>query len=139
MNKCTYESYLEQYGELTYRNVGVSMLPMLKQGRDLFTVRKKGKNRCEKYDVVLYKRPPEQYVLHRVVEVRDNDYVVLGDNCVNKEYGITDNMIIGVLTSFVHNGRTYSVYDIRYKIYSSVWCKIYPLRVILKKMISKLR
>ena len=38
----TYEECLEKYGTLTYRNVGVSMLPLLKQGRDIFTVRKNG-------------------------------------------------------------------------------------------------
>lgn len=43
MNKVTYEEYLEQNHELTYTNVGVSMLPMMKQGRDLFTVKKKQK------------------------------------------------------------------------------------------------
>ena len=35
----TYEEYLAKYGELTYRNVGVSMLPLIRQGRDTFTVR----------------------------------------------------------------------------------------------------
>ena len=53
----TYEEYLEQNGEMTYTNRGISMLPLLKQGRDLFTIRKKGAERCQKYDVVLYRRP----------------------------------------------------------------------------------
>lgn len=39
----TFEEYLDIYGKMTYRNVGVSMLPMLKQDRDLFTVEKKQK------------------------------------------------------------------------------------------------
>lgn len=62
------------------------MLPMLKQGRDSFTVKKKTTQRCRKYDVILYRRPPDSYVLHRVIAVREHDYVVLGDNCINKEY-----------------------------------------------------
>lgn len=41
MIKITYEEYLEKNGSMTYSNVGVSMMPLLKQGRDLFTVRKK--------------------------------------------------------------------------------------------------
>ena len=94
MIKTTYEDFLEKNGEMTYSNVGISMLPLLKEGRDLFTVRKKGRKRCKKYDVVLYRRPPNSYVLHRIIEVRENDYVILGDNCLNKEYGITDDDII---------------------------------------------
>ena len=37
--KTAYEEYLRKYHTLTYKNVGVSMLPLLKQGRDSFTVR----------------------------------------------------------------------------------------------------
>lgn len=135
--KMTYEEYLRKYGEMTYRNIGVSMLPMLKQGRDLFTVRKKTEERCKKYDVVLYRRPPKSYVLHRIVEVRQNDYVILGDNCVAREYGITDKDIIGVMTSFVHKGKTYQTDDIRYRIYVQVWCHTYCLRMLIKKMKSR--
>ena len=54
MIKTTYEEFLEQNDSMTYGNVGVSMMPLLKQGRDLFTVKKKGGERCKKYDVVLY-------------------------------------------------------------------------------------
>ena len=34
----SYEEYLNKHGTLTNTNVGVSMLPLLRQGRDLFTV-----------------------------------------------------------------------------------------------------
>lgn len=129
MNKemSTYETYLDRYKKLTYRNVGVSMLPMLKQGRDLFTIQKKGNERCRKYDVVLYRRST-QYVLHRVVQVREKDYVILGDNCESKEYGITDEDILGVLVSFLHKGKEYQVTDWNYRVYSHLWYYLYPVR-----------
>ena len=56
----TYEDFLESNGELTYTNVGTSMMPLLKQHRDLFTVRRKGSARCRAGDVVLYRRPPNK-------------------------------------------------------------------------------
>ena len=130
----SYESYLKEYGSLTYRNKGTSMLPLLKEGRDLFTVVPKTSRRCEKYDVVLYRRPPEKYVLHRIIRVRDDDYVILGDNCLKKEYGITDGDIIGVMTSFVRKGREYSVSDWRYRLYSRVWCAAHPLWIFLYRV-----
>ena len=73
MSKTIYEEYLKRYGSLTYKNTGTSMLPLLKQGRDAFIVRAVGEyETCKKWDVVLYKRPPESYVLHRVVRVLGN-------------------------------------------------------------------
>lgn len=129
----TYEKYLAEHGSMTYTFKGRSMNPMLRQGRDLFTVKVKGPGRCRKYDVILYRRPPGQYVLHRVVEVREKDYVILGDNCARKEYGIRDEDIIGVLTGFVRDGRMYSVTDRGYRLYVRIWCSLYyPRTAILK-------
>lgn len=139
MTKSTFEEELEKKGAFTFSNVGVSMLPLIKQGRDLFTIAKR-QDKCKKYDVVLYRRQrTSSYVLHRVVKVRENDYVILGDNCLKKEYGITDDDIIGVMTSFVRKGKEYSVNHLGYRIYSRVWYFLYPLRKLLAKMKLKLK
>ncbi len=110
------------------------MKPLLQQGRDLFTVTQKGAARCKKYDVVLYRRPPDQYVLHRIIEVRPDSYVILGDNCVEKEYNIHDSDILGVMTSFVRKGRTISVTDWRYRLYCHAWVSLYPCRILFKRV-----
>ena len=133
----SFEEYLNKNGSLTYSNVGTSMLPMLRQGRDIFTVRKKGEERCKRGDVVLYRRPPDQYVLHRIIKVRPEDYVILGDNCIAKEYGIRDESIIGVLTGFVRDGKEYSVTDPGYRVYSALWLNTMPIRIAVKKCILK--
>lgn len=135
----TYEEYLESNGEMTYTNVGTSMMPLLRQHRDLFTVRKKGSARCRAGDVVLYRRPPDSYVLHRVVEVRKKDYVILGDNCIKKEYGITDGDIIGVMTGYVRKGREHTVKDRSYRIYKAYIMHTITLRVIFKKAKLKMK
>ena len=106
MSKTTYEEYLKRYGSLTYKNTGTSMLPLLKQGRDAFIVRAVGEyETCKKWDVVLYKRPPESYVLHRVVRVHDKGYDILGDNCIGIERNIPKDAVIGVMTGFIRNGK----------------------------------
>lgn len=128
----TYEEELNKNGSFTYACVGVSMLPMLRQRKDLFTITKR-QGRCKKYDVVLYKRYPNDYVLHRIVEVREKDYVILGDNCLHKEYGIRDEDIIGVLTSFVRDGKEYQTTYKPYQIYAKIWYLFYPLRRLWMK------
>ena len=133
MNKASsVAEYLAEHETLTYTNVGVSMLPLLRQGKDLFTVRRKGPERCKRGDVVLYRRG-NQYVLHRVVEARPTDYVILGDNCVGKEYGVTDADIIGVMTGYVRSGREHSVRERGYRLYSWFILRTIGPRVFLKR------
>ncbi len=132
-----YEEYLDQFGTLTYRFKGVSMLPMLRQGKDTFTVVKKTQQRCKKYDVALYRRG-EQYVLHRVVKVLPQSYITLGDNCLCKEHGITDGDVIGVLQSFTRGDKTVSVQHKGYRLYARVWYLLYPLRYCWMRLRSKL-
>lgn len=135
MNKVSYEEYLQEHGALTYRVVGISMQPLLDQDRDLITVlrndlaEKDENGRFHNHEVVLYKRHSDgAYVLHRIVEVREKDYVILGDNCVKREYGITDEDILGVMTSFVRDGKTIQVTDPLYKAYVELWCALEPFR-----------
>lgn len=130
--------YLEENGVLTYTNKGVSMMPMLRQGRDLITVVKKGPERCKKYDVILFDRSPTEHVLHRVVEVREEGYGVLGDNCWNVE-SVREDQIYGVLQSFVRNGRKISLNDIRYIAYSRLRVLFYPLRKLRWRAVRKIR
>ena len=138
MEKTNIQAYLEKNVTLTYTNKGVSMMPLLKQGRDLFTVRRKTEKRCDKNDVVLYRRGKD-YVLHRIIEVRERDYVILGDNCIRKEYGITDSDILGIMTSFTRNGRNYTVDDWPYRIYVFIISHTITLRILMKKAKTKLK
>lgn len=139
MNKTSFEEYLQKHGKLIYRNTGVSMEPLLRQGRDSFTVVKKTDERCRKYDVVMYRRPPDKYVLHRVIKVRENDYIILGDNCINKETGIRDEDILGIMTSFVRKGKEHDVSDLSYRIYVQFWCRTAFIRIFLKKVKNRIR
>ena len=138
MKPISFAEYLEQNETLTYTNVGVSMLPLLRQGKDLFTVQRKGPERCRAGDVVLYRRPPDRYVLHCVVEVRPEDYVILGDNCITKETGIRDEDILGVMTGFVRGGRRHSIREPGYRLYTFLCLHTIGCRVFLKRCLLAL-
>ena len=58
---------------------GVSMLPMLRQGIDSVELSPLP-DKLKKYDLPVYQYPSGKYVMRRVVKVRDDHYVCLGDN-----------------------------------------------------------
>ena len=126
METSTFERILERDGKLVYKTRGVSMQPMLHENRDLVIIEKPN-GRLQPGDVALYRRGKD-YVLHRVLEVREHDYVIRGDNTYSLETGITDADVVGVLTAFVRKGRQISVNDPAYRRYAAFWHKIYPLR-----------
>ena len=135
----SYEEFLDANGSLTYTVVGVSMLPLLRQKKDLFVVKKKGDERCSVGDVVLFRRPPNKYVLHRVVKVLPDSYETMGDNCISRERGVMEDDILGVMTSFVRNGKQHSVDERGYRFYTYVWMHSRRARVLVKKAESALR
>ena len=138
MNKSTFEEQLAQTGRLIYTNKGDSMMPLIKQDRDLLVI-KPVSGRLKKYDVPLYRRDSGQYVLHRILKVRKDDYVICGDNRWSKEYGISDRHIIGVLTAVVRDGRVVSFESWKYKLYVHLWCDFFPVRALITHVISKLK
>ena len=133
----TFEGMLEEKGYLVYTNVGVSMMPLLRQRRDIIEIHKQF-CRCKKYDVVLYKRG-ESYILHRVLKVTPSGYIIAGDHNTFKEYDVTDDMILGVMTRMIRDGKSIYPTDWRYKIYSHLWVDFYPIRVLILKLKAKER
>ena len=122
----SFEEELEQNGSLVFTNKGRSMMPLLRQDRDLMVIEKKGPERCKKYDVVLFKRG-EKYVLHRILRVREEDYYIVGDNRRKGEY-VRDEQILGVLRQVVRDGKTIEMDDPDYLRYVHLWCDLYPVR-----------
>lgn len=126
-DKHTFEQALRERGSFVTTAQGISMMPLIRPGRDLVEIVRKGPERCKKYDVVLYKRDGK-YILHRILEVRADDYVIAGDHQIYKEYGVTDADIIGVLSAVIRGGKRLSVTDRAYRRYVRLWCGLYPVR-----------
>ena len=138
MNRSTFEAELESNGRLIYPNAGVSMMQLLRQDRDLMII-EKPKGRLKRYDGALYVRKDGKYIMHRVLKVRENDYVICGDNCIKKERGITDAQIIGVLRGVIRDGKEISESDKKYRLYVHIWCDLYYLRVSVLFSIKAVR
>ena len=125
------EALLARDGFLIYKTRGVSMRPMLKEGRDLVTIRP-FEGRLKKYDVPLYRRRDGGYLLHRIIGVKDDHYVIRGDNTFVKEH-VPDKELVGVLTGFKRKGKDCTVDSRGYRVYARVWNFIYPVRWLAHK------
>lgn len=83
-------------------------------------------------ELPIYLRPEGQYVIHRVVGVKQEKtgelyYLTRGDNCINTEQ-IPEEWVLGVVTEIYRKGKTIRVTDKGYRFYVTVWSLNYPLR-----------
>ena len=131
------ETILEKEGVFVSTTSGVSMYPMLRDRRDTIIVTKPD-GRLKKYDVALYKRG-ESYVLHRVIKVLPDSYIIRGDNCLAKEYGITDGDVIGKLKSFYRKEKEINMMSISYRLYSRLIIVLHPLVAFKIKVKARLK
>jgi len=120
------EDVLKSGGSIKFMPNGQSMLPLIREGKDSVVI-SPVERKPKKYDTILYKRTNGQFVLHRIVRAKKNSYVLCGDNQYQYEYDITDDMIIGIMTEFMRDGKTITPSDFQYKIYLK---KLYAKRVV---------
>ena len=120
------EAELSENGSFASVTKGVSMRPLFRTHRDMIVV-KPPSAPLKKYDIVLYRGASGEYILHRIIKVRENVFVIRGDNTYTKEY-VPKDKIIGVLTSYNRKGKSGSPESFSFKLYSCFWHYIYPLR-----------
>lgn len=119
---------LDKTGKYTGLTMGTSMRPIIHQQRDNIIV-VKNTERLKKYDIAVYQLKSGKYVMHRVVEVYDDHYIIIGDNLKEREY-VTDDMVCGRLIGYYRKGKKYIDCDNNklYKLYSRVWVALLPIR-----------
>ena len=116
---------------------GISMLPMLRQGRDSVLL-SPVPERLKKYDLPLYRRDNGKYVLHRIVEAGEN-YTCVGDNQFDLEKNLRHEQMIALVTVFYRNGREISVNALGYRLYCRLWHYSRPLRHFWRRGIGWLK
>ena len=123
-----FEDLLSKDGQFIYKTQGKSMEPMLRQNRDLVIIQVPS-SYLKKYDVAFYKRE-NKYVLHRVIGVKDDYYLIRGDNTYSVEK-VPFASVIGVLKSFKRKDKMIDVTNKWYQLYSKIWLFLYPVRFFL--------
>lgn len=85
-------------GEFRLYPRGVSMLPILRQGIDSVVL--VALDPVAENDMILYKRDNGQFVLHRVVKIKGDEYIMCGDNQTELEYGIRRQHLLARVAYF---------------------------------------
>ena len=99
-----YATQLNKNGILGFVTSGNSMWPFIKNKKTSVIVTKK-EDRLKVHDVAFFVRVGEGYVLHRVMEVLSDGYMVCGDSQTEYEYVKEDN-VLGVLCGY-YQGKKY--------------------------------
>ena len=140
MTHSSIEKEIAEKGRLTYTGKGISMWPLIRQKKDVVVI-ERPKGRLKKNDVALYKlnKDNHRYTLHRVLGITENGYICRGDNCMRKEYGITEDMIVGVMTELHRDGKKISLDSVGYKAYVITNRLLFPVRYCFYFIVSLLR
>lgn len=121
--------HLELNQDVEIKVSGHSMLPFFRHLKTIVKLRKEITYR--KYDVVLAKYE-NQYILHRVISVKQNTYILRGDGAFRKEI-VDKSDVFGRVVSFHTQGKKSKAYQFKVRL----WLFFYPLRSVLLKFVRK--
>ena len=127
------ERSIKELGYAVVPITGTSMLPLLKEGRDLVELESCSQERLKKGDVVLYKKNDGTLVLHRIIKTENREFfTVLGDHQFNNDEWVNKNQIIAVACGFFIKGRYVNEKTRWYRLYKKIWlCNLNVRRIIL--------
>ena len=115
---------------------GNSMAPFLIHGRDtVFLANVKAP--LKRGDMVLYRRLGGQYILHRICQVREDSFCMVGDGQCQIEPGIRKEQILATVCAVRRNGKLLEPGSLVWAFYEKVWIRIIRLRPRLLRLMKK--
>lgn len=121
------EEVVRAGGRVNITVTGNSMYPMLRDRADSVLLAAPPE-RLKRFDLPLYRRDSGDYVLHRVLHVKNGAYTMCGDNQTALEEGIRREQIVAVAQSFCRSGKTISCSNPLYRISAALWGICRPFR-----------
>lgn len=137
--KASIEKLLREGQSVQFYPIGWSMYPLIVNGRDQVIVVPKGERKLRRGDVMLYRRENSILVLHRIVRVKPEGLYMVGDNQKDIEGPLRPGQMLGVMTHVIRKGRTISVNDLPYRLYSGIWLMLRPVRPALSRFAAALK
>ncbi len=115
------EASLQAYGFLILTPRGSSMWPLIRTGKD--SVRLEPVCRpLREMEVPLYRRNNGMGVLHRVMKVLPDGYLMCGDHQWELEK-ITPDQVVGVMTVLYRKEKEVCLTSLPYRMYVRLYCK----------------
>lgn len=118
---------------------GYSMYPLFVPGRDEACIERTDFSSLKRGDVILYRRDKSILVLHRIWKITGNSFYMVGDNQTEIEGPLRADQVRGKLTGFVRNGKFVDAKNPLYRLLSSLWLSLRPIRPCFWKFMSCLR
>lgn len=132
----SYEEELKKNGICMSTTSGWSMYPLLRDRRDTVVLAPVNKG-LKKYDLPLYRRPDGTYVLHRILGIRPEGYVLCGDHQWRTEFPVPQEWLIGVVTGIYRDEKYVDMQGKGYRLYVRLWCSSLWLRKILLRVLGR--
>lgn len=107
---------------------GNSMNPFVVHLRDQMTLGPWKQEDIRKGTVALVRDTRGNHLIHRIIEVRPDRVVLLGDGNVKLTETATWDNIIGIMYSITRKGRSYTPQSMIWRIYSAIWMFLTPVR-----------
>lgn len=131
------EEVIRFNGKIRLTVTGMSMYPLLRNRLDSVLLKKASD--IKKYDILLYTRPDNSYVLHRAVNIREKTVDIIGDGECRIEKDVPKEKIIAEVCEIKRGKRIIKTDSFIYKVYCRIWTAIIPFRVRLLNTYIKIR
>ena len=131
------EEQLNGGGSASFNIHGGSMLPLLHDGCDRVRIAKASRE-PKKYDIIFYRRENGEFVLHRIIGIKDECFVCRGDNQREKEFPVKKEAVIGMVTDYFRGGKWKRIDRLSQRIYARIWVNI-PFLCRINWKIAKIK
>lgn len=139
----TYE-YVSALRELTEAGqevsiviAGNSMSPFMVHERDKICFKKPNRP-LKKGDMVFYQRDNGQFIMHRILKVKDGCYDIVGDAQIDIEKDIRDDQIFAIVTKVCRKGKWIGPGDLWWNFFEKIWINLVPYRKKIMAVYAKI-
>lgn len=124
--------------DVTIISTGGSMRPLWHDRKNNITLTACDPQALKRGDVPLFCRDNGTYVIHRIAKVYEDSFEIVGDAQYITER-VDKSSIIAVVKSFSYHGKTVGVTNTVYRMYSSVWLWLLPVRRYIFAIVRRIK
>lgn len=129
------EQLLAEGKQAVFTVTGMSMWPFICHGRDKAVIESCDPKDLQKGDIVLIKRAPGSYMLHRITKMTETGLETTGDGCLHSDGEFPLDSVVAKCVAVIRKGKKYPCDKGVFKWYSKIWMSLYPIRNVVLKIL----